>query len=146
MVIQTCSCGLDIHFVMGSYVSALSVYVASDKRQPGNVPIWSNVDIVRCRSTTESHVFVWNLLGVISSEERLDLRRYFRRAIQFWARGNKLTPSLVTAVCSHTTSKEHLQVRVEDIALLVFEHSSLSPPGSLDDTSRDFPVHYNHRN
>ena len=64
-----------------------------------------------CRSTSEMHRFVWQLLQVIASEERLDLRRYLKRAMEFWSRQGKLTSALVEAVCSHTTSKEHLQVQ-----------------------------------
>ena len=57
------------------------------------------------------HRFVWQLLQVIASEERLDLRRYLKRAMEFWSHQGKLTSALVEAVCSHTTSKEHLQVQ-----------------------------------
>ena len=64
-----------------------------------------------CRSTNEMHTFVWQLLKVVASEERLDLRRHLKRAIEFWSRQGKLTPALVKAVCSHTESKEHLQVK-----------------------------------
>ena len=63
------------------------------------------------RSTNEMHTFVWQLLQVVASEERLDLRRHLKRAIEFWSRQGKLTPALVKAVCSHTESKDHLQVK-----------------------------------
>ena len=57
------------------------------------------------------HTFVWQLLKVVASEERLDLRRHLKRAVEFWSRQGKLTPALVKAVCSHTESKDHLQVK-----------------------------------
>ena len=77
----------------------------------GNVHVYVSFFTALHRSTNEMHTFVWQLLQVVASEERLDLRRHLKRAVEFWSRQGKLTPALVKAVCSHTESKDHLQVK-----------------------------------
>ena len=54
--------------------------------------------------------FVWELLSLVAEEDRMDLRRYVRRAMELWAKQGKLGGGLVRAVCSHTSHPPHMKV------------------------------------
>ena len=54
--------------------------------------------------------FVWELLSLVAEEDRMDLRRYVRRATELWAKQGKLGGALVRAVCSHTAHLPHQKV------------------------------------
>ncbi|KAL5479868.1 hypothetical protein EMCRGX_G023460 [Ephydatia muelleri] len=51
------------------------------------------------RRTTEVGNFVWKLLSIIAEEENLELRRYLRKALEYWSKEQKLTPAFIEAIC-----------------------------------------------
>ena len=55
---------------------------------------------------------VWQLLSLVAEDNRVDLQRYLRRALDQWSRAGNLTPSLVADVCSHVHHQDHMKVRV----------------------------------
>ncbi|KAL5479917.1 hypothetical protein EMCRGX_G023519 [Ephydatia muelleri] len=59
------------------------------------------------RRTTEVGNFVWKLLSIIAEEENLELRRYLRKALEYWSKEQKLTPAFIEAICSEVNDPEH---------------------------------------
>lgn len=59
--------------------------------------------------------FVWDLLSLVAEEDRMDLRRYIRRAADLWFKQNKLSKPFVRAVCSHTSHSGHQIVWTNNI-------------------------------
>lgn len=54
---------------------------------------------------------VWQLLSLVAEDNRVDLQRYLRRAMDQWSRAGSLTHSLVADVCSHVHHQDHMKVR-----------------------------------
>ncbi|KAJ8299265.1 hypothetical protein KUTeg_023325 [Tegillarca granosa] len=58
-------------------------------------------------SVSSSHKLAWDLLGIISKFESVDLRRYLQKSCRYWARQGKIKPSLITALETHIYSNKN---------------------------------------
>ena len=59
------------------------------------------------RRSTEFGNSVWKLLSIIAEEENLELRRYLRKALEYWSKEGKLTSAFIEAICSEVNDPEH---------------------------------------